>query len=80
MFRPSISPSLFPVWFCSWYDRLGYVDLDLFLLAVAGLIPVLTTVYLTGRLQRRLSGSVYRKLVLVFLLIMGLGLMMRAAL
>jgi len=60
--------------------RLGYVDLDLFLLAVAGLIPVLTTVYLTGRLQRRLSGSVYRKLVLVFLLIMGLGLMMRAAL
>lgn len=55
-------------------NRLGYVDLNLFLLALAGLIPVLSTVYLAGLLQKKLSGAAYRKLVLVFLLLMGLML------
>lgn len=58
-------------------NRLGYVDLKLFLLAAAGLIPVLSTVYFSGRLQKHLSGAAYRKLVLTFLMVMGIILLLK---
>jgi uncharacterized membrane protein YfcA len=56
-------------------NRLGLLTSRTFLVAIAGLIPVLLTVYLAGRLQHRLSGVLHRKLVLTFLLIMGLALL-----
>jgi uncharacterized membrane protein YfcA len=58
-------------------NRLGYLPPSTFMLAVAGLVPVLTTVYFAGRLQNRLTGESHRKLVLGFLLIMGLILLMK---
>jgi len=61
-------------------NRLGYLSPQIFLLAVSGLIPVLATVYIGGRLQKRLSGTSHRKLVLNFLLVMGLVLLVRVIL
>ena len=58
-------------------NRLGYLSPHTFLLAVSGLIPVLATVYMGGRLQHRLAGTSHRKLVLSFLLVMGVFLLMR---
>lgn len=58
-------------------NRLGYLSPNTFLLAVAGLIPVLGTLYVAGRLQKRLSGDAHRKLVLGFLLAMGLILLLK---
>jgi uncharacterized membrane protein YfcA len=56
-------------------NRLGHLSHNTFLTAVGGLIPVLLTVYLAGRLQNRLTGALHRKLVLSFLLVMGLILL-----
>jgi len=61
-------------------DHLGYLAPQTFLIAVTGLLPVLTAVYLAGRLQKRLSSTHYRKLVLSFLLFMGLILLVRVLL
>jgi uncharacterized membrane protein YfcA len=57
--------------------HLGYVSVNALLMAAGGLIPVLLSVYIAGRLQQRLSGTWHRRLVLLFLLIMGLILLMR---
>lgn len=57
--------------------HLGYVSFEALLMAAGGLIPVLLSVYIAGRLQQKLSGSWHRRLVLLFLLIMGLILLMR---
>lgn len=58
-------------------NRLGHLSSDTFLTAVGGLVPVLLTVYLAGRLQNHLSGALHRKLVLTFLLVMGLVLLVK---
>ncbi len=58
-------------------NRLGYLSPETFMVAVAGLVPVLSAVYLTGRLQKHLTGTAYRKLVLGFLLMMGIILLLR---
>ncbi len=58
-------------------NRLGYLSPNTFLVAVLGLLPVLITVYLAGKLQNSLSGAFHRRLVLTFLLIMGLVLLVR---
>ena len=58
-------------------NRLGYLSPNTFLVAVLGLVPVLMTVYLAGKLQHRLTGALHRRLVLIFLLIMGLVLLAR---
>jgi hypothetical protein len=58
-------------------NRLGYLPANNVMVAVAGLLPVLTIVYLAGRLQRRLTGNVHRRLVLSFLLVMGVLLLGR---
>lgn len=59
-------------------SRLGHLPSKTFLVAVAGLTPVLLTVYLGSRLQNRLTGAAHRNLVLAFLLLMGLILLGRA--
>jgi len=61
-------------------NRLGYLSPQVFLLAVSGLIPVLATVYIGGRVQKRLTGISHRKFVLSFLLVMGLVLLVRVIL
>ena len=58
-------------------NRLGHLPPSTFLLAVGGLIPVLTTVYIAGKLQNRLTGESHRRLVLGFLLAMGLILFLK---
>jgi len=58
-------------------NRLGHLPPSTFMLAVGGLIPVLTTVYLAGRLQKRLTGESHRNLVLGFLLTMGVILILK---
>lgn len=58
-------------------NQLGLLSLETFLIAVAGLLPVLVTVYFAGKLQNRLSGNLHRLLVLAFLLVMGLTLIVR---
>ncbi len=52
-------------------NQLGYLSLSTFLIAAGGLVPVVTTVYFAGKLRRHLSGTLYRRLVLFFLLTMG---------
>ena len=61
-------------------SRLGHLSLNTFLTALGGLIPVLLTVYLAGRLQGRLTGAFHRTLVLTFLLVMGLILLVKTLL
>lgn len=61
-------------------NRLGYLPPETFLFAVAGLVPVLGTLYVAGRMQKRLSGDSHRKLVLGFLLFMGMILLLKLAL
>ncbi len=58
-------------------NRLGYLSATTLLAALAGLLPVLLTLTLAGRLRRRLTAVVYRRLVLGFLLVMGLILLLR---
>jgi len=61
-------------------NRLGYLPPQILLLAVAGLVPVLGTLYVAGRIQKRLSGDSHRKLVLGFLLFMGVVLLIKLVL
>ena len=58
-------------------NRLGYLPLKIFPLAVAGLVPVLGTLYLAGKLQQHLSGETHRTMVLGFLLVMGVVLLLK---
>lgn len=58
-------------------NQLGYFSTDILMAAVIGLIPVLIMIFFTARLQHRLTGALYRRLVLGFLLIMGLVLIIR---
>jgi uncharacterized protein len=58
-------------------NQLGYLSPTTFLTALAGLVPVLLTLAVAGRLRRRLTVTVYRRLVLGFLLVMGLILLIR---
>lgn len=52
-------------------NQLGYLSPSTFLIAAGGLVPVVTTVYFAGKSRRHLSGTLYRRLVLIFLLTMG---------
>ena len=62
------------------FNRLGHLPLESFLIALGGLLPVLLTVSLAGRLQGLLTGAFHRNLVLSFLLIMGLVLLVKTLL
>jgi len=61
-------------------DRLGHLSLHTLLTAIGGLVPVLLTVTLAGKLQARLTGASHRTLVLTFLLVMGLILLVKTLL
>ncbi len=58
-------------------NQLGYLSATTFLTASAGLLPVLLALTAAGRLRRRLTATVYRRLVLGFLLVMGGILLVR---
>ncbi len=58
-------------------NRLGYLPPVTLMLAIGSLFPVLATLYCAGKLQQRLSGESHRRLVLGFLLLMGLVLMLK---
>jgi len=73
----NISFTLSSVIMLGGINHLGYVSTKSVLMAASGLIPVVFSVYLAGRLQRKLSGTWHRRLVLLFLLIMGLILLAR---
>ena len=57
--------------------RFGYLQPSTMSLAAAGLVPVLATIYLTGKLQNKQTGESHRKLILCFLLFMGTILIMK---
>ena len=61
-------------------NRLGHLSPDTLLTAAVGLIPVLLSVYLAGRVQGRLTGAFHRTLVLSFLLAMGVILLLKTLL
>ncbi|MBT8333704.1 MAG: TSUP family transporter, partial [Deltaproteobacteria bacterium] len=59
-------------------NHLGYLTANTFWIAVISLVPVLVTVHGAGILRNRLSGALYRNLILIFLLIMGAILSVRS--
>lgn len=60
--------------------QLGYLSLNTFLTAVAGAIPVTSIVFFSGKLRNRIPRKLYQKLVLTFLLILGLILSVKSIL
>lgn len=61
-------------------DQLGFLAPKTFLIAVGSLVPVLPIVYFSGKLRQHLSVTWYRRLVLFFLLIMGVILSVKSIL
>ncbi len=55
---------------------LGFLTRSLLLIALAGVLPVALGIKLGGLFRRRLSQEVYRRLVLVFLILVGLKLLL----
>lgn len=53
-------------------NQLGYLSPNIFLTAIVSLPAVLAIVYFSGRIRNHLPKILYRKLVLIFLLMMGL--------
>lgn len=54
--------------------RLGLLSWELIILAVIGIVPVWVGIKVGGLIRQRLSEGIYRKLVLVFLVVVGLKL------
>lgn len=61
-------------------SRLGYVSTNTLITAAICLIPVFLTVYACGKIRDRINSSLYRKIVLLFLLVMGIILLLKATL
>lgn len=59
-------------------NRAGYLSPHTFLVAVCGAVPLVTVVYFGGKLRDRISHKVYQKLVLIFLLILGIILSVKS--
>lgn len=59
-------------------NQLGYLSPHTFLIAVGGAIPLMTIVYVGGKLRNRISQKAYQKLVLIFLLILGIILSVKS--
>ena len=59
-------------------NQLGYVSSHIFVVALAGAIPVTILVYVGGKVRDRLSQNVYQKLVLLFLLVLGFILSLKS--
>ncbi len=58
-------------------SRFGILSWDILGVATAGIVPVALGIYLGGKLRQRLPDEAFRKVVLVFLLVIGLSLMIR---
>ncbi len=58
-------------------SRFGLLSLSTLDLATAGIAPVALGIFLGGKLRQRLPDEAFRKVVLVFLLVLGLSLMVR---
>lgn len=61
-------------------SRLGYVSTNTLITAAISLLPVLLTVFVCGKIRARINNNLYRKIVLLFLLIMGIILLLKAIL
>jgi uncharacterized membrane protein YfcA len=59
-------------------NQLGYLSPHTFLIAVGGAIPLVTIVYVGGKMRNRISQKAYQKLVLIFLLILGIILSVKS--
>ncbi len=58
-------------------SRFGLLSLGTLGLAAVGILPVALGIFWGGKLRRRLPDEAFRKVVLVFLLVLGLSLMIR---
>ena len=58
----------------------GYLPASTSMLAVGGIVPVLIALFFAGKLQSKLTGKSHRQLVLIFLLVTGSILMLKALL
>ncbi|WP_321365497.1 sulfite exporter TauE/SafE family protein [uncultured Desulfuromusa sp.] len=56
----------------------GYLPPSTSMVAVGGIIPVLIALYLSGEMRKKLTGKVHRRLVLMFLLVTGSILVLKA--
>ena len=61
-------------------NQFGYVSTHIFVVALAGAIPVTIVVYAVGTLRNRLPRKLYQKLVLIFLLVLGFILALKSIL
>lgn len=59
-------------------SQLGYLSAHTLLIAAGGAIPLMTIVFVGGKLRNRISQRLYQKLVLIFLLILGLILSVKS--
>lgn len=55
--------------------RLGLLSLDVGLVSLAGVLPVGAGIWLGGRVRRRLPETVFRNIVLMLLVLLGIGLL-----
>ncbi|ETX08728.1 MAG: hypothetical protein ETSY2_03655 [Candidatus Entotheonella gemina] len=58
-------------------SRVGLLSWSTLSLAAAGILPVALGIFLGGKWRQRLPDEAFRKVVLVFLLVLGLSLMIR---
>lgn len=58
-------------------SRFGILSWDILGVAVIGILPVAFGIFLGGKLRQRLPDEAFRKVVLVFLLVIGLSLIVR---
>ncbi|WP_256872664.1 sulfite exporter TauE/SafE family protein [Candidatus Entotheonella palauensis] len=58
-------------------SRFGLLSWSTLSLAAVGILPVSLGIFLGGKLRQRLPDEAFRKVVLVFLLVLGLSLMVR---
>lgn len=58
-------------------SRFGLLSWGILNLAAIGILPVSIGIFLGGKLRQRLPDEVFRKVVLAFLLVLGLSLMVR---
>ena len=61
-------------------NQFGYVSTQIFIVALVGALPVTALVYAGGKVRDRLSPTVYQKLVLLFLLVLGFILALKSLL
>ena len=58
--------------------NLGIITMPMVTLSAAGILPVALGVYLGGKIRKRVSEDVFRKMVLVLFLFLGLNLIARS--